>query len=222
VTEASDENGRSLVAAPPGQRFFYLNDGINPTSLPLSLKAPDHRGGTLRLLKGFLPVEVIARPRELVTVPDVNKAQGKSYRGGEGHQLHIESVRSANSFWNLDVRLSGPPGWQYDPNTYGLELIDAHDRVIRFRYAQFQPFQRQRPQPEDLAWLTAAPLAPSLLQVPWTALAQLRVGGQRMEWRGWVQQYSRQKLDAPVRLRLYRFERLKGELPFEFHDLPLP
>jgi hypothetical protein len=27
---------------------------------------------------------------------------------------------------------------------------------------------------------------------------------------------------APVKLRFYRFERLKADLPFELHDVPLP
>jgi hypothetical protein len=222
VTEATDENGRSLLAISSRAPFFSFNDGINAASLSISLKAPDHRGGKITRLKGSLPVEVMVRPQGLVTVPDLGQAQGKIYRGGQGHQLHVESVQSNGNLWTVNVRLSGPPGWRYNANQHGLELIDAHGRVLRLPYLWLQESPLHWPQPEDLAWLMAAPLAPSLLQVPWPTLARQRFGEQRLEWRGTLQRFSPVMLASPVRLRLYRYDHLKAELPFELRDVPLP
>ena len=191
-------------------------------SLPILLKPPDRRGGTLSVLKGLLQVEVAVRPQELVAVPDLARAQRKTFRGAEDYQLHIEAVQPAGNVWSIHLQVIGPPGWQYDSNRYGMELIDARGRLARFQYLWLQSSPLRKPQPEDLAWFMAAPLASSLVQLPWPTLARQRGGGERLEWRGTIQHYSPVEFVSPVKLRFYPFDRLKAELPFELRDVPLP
>jgi hypothetical protein len=73
-----------------------------------------------------------------------------------------------------------------------------------------------------MALLTAAPLASSLQRIPWPALALQRFGPDRLEWHGAIQLYPPAELTAPIKFRLYRFKRLRAELPFELRDVPLP
>ena len=104
----------------------------------------------------------------------------------------------------------------------GLELTDARGRSAHFNNVSLTQWPLREPQPEDLAWLTAAPQAPSLPWLPWTALALQPARQGRMEWRGKLQLAAPAAFEEPVQLRFYRFDRLKTEVPFELRDVPLP
>jgi hypothetical protein len=169
-----------------------------------------------------LPLEIPARQQELVSVADVGHAAGRSFHGGQGHRLTLVSVQPQGRNWTLRFRLSGPRGWSYSSDTHAFELVDARGRVVRFPALRLASRPLFEPRPEDVAWLAAAPQAPSLLQLPWLALALHDPGDSRRQWFGTLSRLSPFPLEAPVSLRLYRFERLWTELPFELRDLPTP
>jgi hypothetical protein len=82
---------------------------------------------------------------------------------------------------------------------------------------------RRELEPDDLIWLSTSPQGglPGLFF--WSHFAPHRPSLQRNQWQGSMQFFD---LGEPFghadKLILYRFDRLRTELPFEFHDLPLP
>jgi hypothetical protein len=223
VTEARDDNGKSLLAPSSGGEFHYhVNSSFYALNLSILLKPADHQGGKLALLKGTLPVEVRGRQEVLVNVPNLARGQRRVFRGRQGHELIVDNARQNGNSWTLNLRLRGPANWKYDPNTHGLELIDARGRrSFESAWLNNQP-SLWRGQAGDFAWLASAPQAPSLAALPWPAFALPRIPQGQMEWHGNFSRYTGEPLTAPVQLRLVRFVRLKAEVPFELRDVPLP
>jgi hypothetical protein len=80
----------------------------------------------------------------------------------------------------------------------------------------------REPEAEDLLWLSGAPYGTFPAQVPWAALITGSAKLNRRRWIGSAQWFTQDPIVAPARLTLFRFDRLRTELPFEFRDLPLP
>jgi WD40 repeat protein len=222
LTEARAGDGQSLLTPAPASIPFSVQGEIIAGYLSVPLKVSGRSGGKLAILRGALPVEIASRQRELIAVPDLAKAKGRTFRGERGHRLTVQNVQRTGTTLTLLLRLSGPPGWNYNANSQRLELIDAEGRHIHLR-----PSWLVRTPPEllagDAAWLAAAPLAPSLSNLPWPVLALHGVSSsRRMEWYGPVNCFAPEPLAGPIQLRFYQFERLKTEVPFELRDVPLP
>jgi WD40 repeat protein len=220
LTEARGADGQSYLPAVPPARYRPATDGAY-ISLLCPLKPPERRGERLKVLKGVLSVEIAARPQELATVPDLAKTPGKTFRGAEGHRLTVTAARPGGGQWEVQLRVIGPPGWRYDPKVHAVELIDARGRTSRSSYGTLSPSPVRGLQQEDLAWLAADPGAPGVAAVPWPAVALQRARPQWTEWSGGLY-FVAPQFEGPVRLRLYRFDRLQAELPFELRDVPLP
>jgi WD40 repeat protein len=170
-TEARDEKGQSLLV-PAQQSYPLYFNGRMSGSVMVQVKPREGRGGKIELLRGVLPVEVRARPRDLLTVPDLARAAGKTFGSPRGHELHMDAMQNfGGQQWMLQVRLRGPQGWAFDPMRPALEMTDAHGHWDRFENVYLAPTPLQGPQREDLALLAAAPQAPGPLQPPWPALA---------------------------------------------------
>src|SRR5205085_10626087 len=71
AVEARDDSGRSLLPEGPISGDFTPIGGGNPMVL---LQPPRVRGGKLKRLKFVLPVEVMVRRRDVVTIPDIFRA----------------------------------------------------------------------------------------------------------------------------------------------------
>jgi WD40 repeat protein len=234
LTEAVDANGRSLLLPmPPPASEALMAPGSIMMTFQVPLNPSADRGGKLKVLKGLLPVTVAARSQALVTVADLGRAQGRSFRGApsplplspggrgvgvRGYELRVATVQRRGDQWEVRVQLTGPPGWHFDSHRYALELAGARGPFLRFDTRPLKP----EPRPEDLAWLAVASQAPTLLGMPWPALALQRTGLARLRWTGTVQLSTPVRLDAPVQLRFSHFDRLRVELPFELHEMPLP
>jgi WD40 repeat protein len=219
LTEARDGDGRSLLPPAPANVSFSVRGEVLAADLNVALKASGRSGGKLAVLRGALPVEIASRQQELIAVPDVAKAKGRTFRGERGHRLTVQSVKRSGTTLTLLLRVNGPPGWNYNANSQRLELIDAHGRFIRLRPSWLVRTPPPELRAEDAAWLAAVPLAPSLSNLPWPALALHVVSpSRRTEWYGPVNCFA----PEPLRLRFYQFERLKAEVPFELRDVPLP
>jgi WD40 repeat protein len=222
LTEASDPDGRSLLPAfQPGGIPQPVQEEAR-TFLVAPLKPPERRTEQLKVLKGVMSVEVMARSQELVVVPNLDRAARLTFRGELGHRLTVTSAQSNGRQWTVQLRLVGPPGWQYDPKQCAAELLDKRGRVARLSFGSLSPTPLRGLQPEDMAWTAADPLAPGLAALPWPALA---LQGSRRDWREWngsLQFLAPAQFEGPVTLRLRQFDRLQAELPFELHDVPLP
>jgi WD40 repeat protein len=223
LTEAQSD-GQSLLLR--GGAVFpqgsFDAGGVQQINVGLRLKPIDHRGGKLKVLKGVLPLEVMVRQRPRVIVPDLARAQGRTFFGKQGRRLTVMQARQFGNQWSLSVRVAGAPGYRYDAKRCGLELVDARGRIVPLQIALYGPVPLRSPPPEDVAWLAASPLTPALGAVPWTAFAaqtrRPRVG----EWQGTGWANSAERLETPVRLRFFDCDYLRTELPFELRDVPLP
>jgi len=229
VVEARDDAGRSLlpdpqVPAPPAGDFFSPV-GFNPTRT-VRLQPPPVRGGTLKHLKIVLPVEVMARQRDVLTVTDPAKAGGKTFSGDDGVRVKLQAVNGlGTNKVNVQFVVSAPEGHHpLDPNKLGLRLIDAKGGEHPTSFVNINSFAQKfrKPEAEDILWLGGSPQGGFLAQLPWAALAQDQLNLNRRQWTGIAQFSTPEPISAPAKLTLFRFERLRTELPFEFRDLPLP
>jgi len=228
VVEARDDAGRSLlpdpqVPAPPAGDFFGPL-GFNPRRTVL-LQPPPVRGGTLKHLKLVLPVEVLARQQDVLTVADFAKAVGKTFAGDDGVRLKVQFVNGLGTNWvNVQFAVSAPEGPPLDPNKLGMRLLDAKGAEHPASNFNINTFARpfRRPEAEDILWLSGSPQGGFPALVPWAALAQDHLNLKRRQWTGWANFSTQEPIIAPAKLTLFHFERLRTELPFEFRDLPLP
>jgi hypothetical protein len=224
LTEVRGDDGQSLRL--PNEMGFLVGlseeAGVERTNVNVPLKATDRRGGAIKVLKGVLVLDVMVRRIERVVVPDLAKAKGRTFFGEQGRRLTVVQAQQIGNGWNVSFGVAGPPDWRYDAKRCGFELVDARGHSERLTNPLFGPFPLRSPQPEDAAWMAASPLAPSLSAVPWTAIAVQSRRPTAGQWQGnfWVN--SKERLEAPVRLRFLDYEYLRTEVPFELRDVPLP
>jgi serine/threonine protein kinase/WD40 repeat protein len=224
VLEARDETGQSLRSTSPLSAGFFRSGNMG---LPfweeresLSLQVPSKRGGQLKDLKGVLLVEAMVRRQDLVTVAELPRARGKTFQGANGVRITILDVRRQYGQVSVNLTITGPAKWTFDVNRQNFELLDTQGR----RHRCFNPFLGSRPRrqlrPDDLAWVGTAVCVGFPANLPWSLLASAdqRTSG---EWTGQI--FFLPGLNAtPAGLTFFSFERVRTELPFEFHDLPLP
>jgi WD40 repeat protein len=232
VAEAVDDAGRDLrpnapeIARPGGEAFGPF--GIAPLSVGLA--PPSVRGGTLKQLKLVLPVEVLTRRgQDLLTATDLPRADSKAFAGGDGVRMTIQAVHavSLNSVLNsVEVlfTVSVPEDRTLDPTTLGLRWTDARGKAHEASDFTINSTPRlvREVEAEDLLWWTGSPQSAFPTQLPLAALAQGPRQLRRRQWTGRVQVNTPDAIGSPTQLTLVRFERLRTELAFEFHDLPLP
>jgi WD40 repeat protein len=230
AVEARDDAGRSLLPDPQTANqqngVFFPPVGVGYNNAMVLLQPPPVRGGTLKHLKIVLPVQIVARREDVLTVTDLAKAGGKTLFGGEGIHLKIQSVSGlGNNGCNVQFAVSAPAGLSLDPNNLGLRLTDArgHDHpATNFFVNSFAAQTIREPEAEDLLWLSGPPQGAFLTSLPWAALARGSRNRDRRQWTGFAQFFSPEAVGQPLKLTLFRFERLRTELPFDFRDLPLP
>ena len=226
VQEAEDDAGQSRLLVGPkgaGPVFAEPMSPLLASMRTVQLKPSDRRGGSLKRLKGVLPVEVMTDRRDLATAAELGKAQGKTF-GGNGVRLSVQSVQGFGNGAMVTLSLDGGPPWAYDAASMSFELTDADGRRIRPTWVNLNPVGqvRRRPGSAVLAVLSGAPAAGFPGALPWAALAP---NASRPEpvWTGSVQFVSPDNMDlSKAKLTFYHYRRLRTELPFEFHDLPLP
>jgi WD40 repeat protein/serine/threonine protein kinase len=231
VTEALTVDGQSLVPSPvPGVNTpLPMTGGLQTVGLTVPLKGPQKRSDRLRVLKGVLGLEIMVRRHDLVTVPDLASASGRTFWGAQGHRLTVEQVQTRKGvgpgngeFRTARFRGADPPGQHPESILKGVDLTDARGRYQRIPNSGVFPQVSLEPQPEDLAWLAPAPQVPSLAALPWPALALPGSHQGRSAGLVWLQVSTPVPFENPVQLRYFQYERMKVDLPFELHDVPLP
>jgi WD40 repeat protein len=229
VVEARAAGGQSLLSNSPAPAYYFMSrPELQDFMYNLSLQVPGDRGGRLQDLKGVLPVEVLAHRQDLLTVADLPRAKGKTFQGARGVGVTITNVQHQQfGLAIVQLTLTGPANWAYDASRHEFDLVDAQGQRFRPFYKGLTRQRRRQVIPDDLAWLSLSPGAGFPAQLPWGALAN---AGQNGSWQ-WTGQIQFQlpgpfqpagALAPPAKLVFYSAERLRAELPFEFHDLPLP
>jgi hypothetical protein len=225
--EVQDSSGRPLALPPqpPGFGFFepgQLAPSTNQASV--SLPAPSQRGGTLKLVKGFLSADAEVERRELVAVNELSQAEGKTFAGPGGARLTVQRVQRQYGYIQIGVALTGGPGWSYDPNVHRFELTDTQGRPCREPpYSSLTPIPRREACPGDVALLAACPPGGLPAVLPWPALADHIRDQAGPRWvGGQVQFVAEGPAGPPAKLVFYSFRRVRAEVPFELHDVPLP
>jgi WD40 repeat protein/tRNA A-37 threonylcarbamoyl transferase component Bud32 len=227
LVEARDDDDRNLVLTPqPTLPTSYEPYGAGPLVRPrvLFFQPASARGGTLKDVRGLLPLEVMIRREDIATASDLSKIEGKTVAGEGGVRLTVQRVQTSGRQLTVSFALETPQAWVYEPTTLSFELSDGKGR--RFRASGVSVFPAaaagRPPRPEELAVLSGAPEAGFPGGLAWAALAVAARGAER-RWTGSAQWLLPEKPDpAALSLTFFRFERLRTELPFEFHDLPLP
>jgi hypothetical protein len=189
------------------------------------LQAPAVRGGRLKHLKVVLPAQIVVRRQDLLTVTDLAKSGGKTYFGEQGVHLRIQEVNGlGNVGFNVQWAVTAPASLSLDPNNLGFRLIDTRggEHLPNNFFLNPPGPNIREAEAEDLLWLAGPPQGAFFTQIPWVALARGSRNGDRRQWNGFTQFFTPEAIAQPVKLTLFRFDRLGTELPFEFHDLPLP
>jgi eukaryotic-like serine/threonine-protein kinase len=221
VIEAETEFGASLVMEQPFSSSYGAPTWpLQPNYVSLYLKPSPQRGGTLKRLKGTVPVEVVDRQQELVRVAEVGKAEGKTFAGADGLWLTVRKnqVFSGANQMNVQFTLVSRFDWKADPSNLGFEFVDSRgNRRREYQHNLFSSLPRASLN-QDLAWFGAMPDAGVPAGLPWAGLAS----SGRQQWTGLASFQFAEKPDPAGELILVRYQRLRTELPFEFHDLPLP
>ncbi len=237
AVEARDAAGRDLspdaeAPVPPNRAFFNpigATRFVNPNGLngpAVLFQPPPERGGTLKRLKLVLPVEIMARRRDVLTVTDIAKASGKTFIGDGDVRLTLQTVQVFNfQFVDLRFAVSAPDRVTLEANNFGLRLTDAkggEHQPANFNLNSFRQGPRRRPKAEDLLWWSGVPLGGFPAPIPWAALSAGSLNENRRQLTGFAQFSTLQPIGSTAKLTLFRFDRLRTELPFEFRDLPLP
>ena len=227
VREARDDADEDRLPPSPANPFSYFEPYFPLLGRPqaVGLTRAVRPGGVLRRLSGVLPIEVGVQPEELATAPELGRADGKTFAGQGGLRLTIQRTQMFGQQATVVFTLEGAADANYDLAAVGFDLIDGQGARIRGLNAFINPAAaapRRFPGPEELALLGAAPQAGFLGAAPWAGLATaLREPSRR--WFGSVSFVLSGNVDVnKCKLIFFRTRRVRMELPFEFHDLPLP
>lgn len=233
IVEAADLEGRSLVTdkadetSPPVRPSLPFSAiGSNST---LALQPPDRRGGTLKNLKIVMPIELMVRQQDLIKVADLTKATGKNYTSPDGVQIRVDSQdsysippsKSNNSYIHFSVSMIDGPA--FDSNSLGARLTDAkgNDYPAVNSYVSFIDPALRYPDINDNLLRIAARGSREVVQFRWIDAVQQCLRVHQRKWVGSVM-FANDSTNPPVALTIFRFDRLRTEVPFEFRNLPLP
>jgi hypothetical protein len=206
ILDAVDDRGQSLAAPPQAgglmlQRtagyFGFTAGSVVQVQSPLS--RPPQPGGSIRKLRGALPLSVTTRKPDPLVVP-LAGASGKTFHN-EDVTLGIQDVKvnpnTQQTSIELTIRPSGGAGGaradlaaQPDPipfrrpdmNQQQLEIVDAKGRAVPWYHSSFD------------------------------------AEGARMT----VTVAPHPHMNPPVEVRYYGLARATTEVRFEFDDLPMP
>jgi hypothetical protein len=109
LLEAVDDRGQSLVMpAQNGQEtVYYGHNGYRTlnysTQVPLAPPAKEAR--MLRILRGSLPVQLLAEQRPDIIVDDILKVKNKKFTGTDA-EIHIDEIKDTNNKTSFSVKMT--------------------------------------------------------------------------------------------------------------------
>src|SRR5262249_19325878 len=94
LTVAEDEQRNSLI--PSSSPRFYHSVGYRTIAqhVQTNLAWPSKTARTVKLIRGLIPVTLLAEQKASIVIEDVLKSKGKKYQG-DGTQLDVEEAREA-------------------------------------------------------------------------------------------------------------------------------
>jgi WD40 repeat protein len=228
VIAARDDAGRSLLPEPqdsgPAGDDRFLGPLGNARPLVFLQPSPV-RGGTLEHLQIALPVEVMVRRREVLSVTDAVKARGRTLDGHDRVRMRVLFLTVSGTSVTVGFTVSAPPSCPLDSRNLELRWTDASGKEYRpdFFYMNSSLARRVRElEAEDHLWLSGSAQGAFPATLPWAALARGSGQLERHQQIGQARFSLPQPAGTPARLTLFRCERLRTELSFEFRNLPLP
>jgi hypothetical protein len=212
LTVAEDEHKNSFLPTPAngngvfiGQRFYYgsgYRSYTHHVQANLVWNAKDSR--TIKLLKGVVPVTLLAEQKPLIVVDNVLKAKGKKLEA-DGTHLEVDDVGEAPK--NMAVG----PGKTYQVK---LSLRDTKPDT-----------------PNDYTWVHTLAQRLELLDADgnkyqsrgytWSETTPTSVKGATFTFGSNVLPNNKQP-GPPAKLVFYAWIKRDHEVAFEFRDLPLP
>jgi hypothetical protein len=210
VFEAVDDKGADLRPAstfsPSSLNEYpfrqWRPDTLAPITYKLPLAYPPARGGTLKRLRGELPISVVARTGPIMTVP-LDGSEGRPFVAG-GITLIVRSIeRNANVPIALTISVRGEPAKltpAIAPGPRQLTLGPVHPGF----------------HPDDHIQLLDA--LGRTIQIT-SNIPQPRADG-LFEFR--IQLHSYAPFGPATTLRYYGLVGEATEVPFDFVDVPLP
>jgi hypothetical protein len=169
-----------------GYRGFMLQTQAN-------LTWPSKTAKKVRVLKGTIPVTLLADQKPTVVTEKLLTSKGKKLKAGDA------------TFMVEDV--SGTPGKQYQ-----IKLsVTEENRGNQFDYTRIQSMQQRLEVQDDKGRKHQCYVNITNWGGPNNAQFQLMVNPN-----------NNAKLGPPTRMVYYAWVLMQHELPFELHDLPLP
>jgi hypothetical protein len=219
VVAAEDADGHSLTPNIPAKSPYVERGwGSGGWSQRLALKSPNRLGGSLKVLRGELPVEVMVDRRDRATLVGPIPGAGRTASVAAGGWLTAKSFATPRGA-SFSIALSTRGLWNFDPTHWSFELIDGqgrHHRPLPFQLTVAPRLPQGEPEDLMLLGITAGHL-------PWVSLAEYaaaRRPGTHLA--GSVTFPGVAAGDERAKLVFYSYRRLRTTLPFEFHNLPLP
>jgi hypothetical protein len=165
----------------------------------------------------------MVRRRDVLAVTDVARG-GRTVFGQDGVRMTLHSIQASGNLVSIQFAISIPRNRPFEPHDLDFRLTDSRGRDQRATSVFTTSFPQtvREPEAEHLLWWAGPPQGLGLTALPWTALAQDSRRLDRRRWTGSARFSLPQPIDASTRLTLFRFERVRTELSFEFRDLPLP
>ncbi|HEV3263583.1 MAG TPA: hypothetical protein VG013_42500 [Gemmataceae bacterium] len=158
LTQPNVYVGESVSSPYDGMNFVVFSGDVknvpaakDARQVPVHLRLQNDRVRKLRELSGMLSAQVQTPPMPLITVPDLLKSAGRTFKGPDGHAVKvIDAKRQANGRVRLQVRVDartqnfggmpggfvvmGGGGMMVDSAVAGpgnLALQDARGRALR-------------------------------------------------------------------------------------------
>ena len=200
--EATDERGRSLLgparegqgASPPYVLYELFQRGISPL-LRVPLARADGSSRRLGLLRGTIPVEVaVVKTEPALVIPLKETLAGKTFRGGGATFVVKEDAVGPDGSVKLD--LAGRFDGDIDPNI-------RRASEIRLMASQYRVVDAGNHDVRFQSSGAAGGAGEVLLKFTYLPGMELGTG-------------------PPAEFRYYDLRRTNLDVPFEFHDIPLP
>lgn len=161
----------------------------------------------------------------MLTATDFARTRGKTFRGSDGVRFTVQSVNMyGNNVVSVRFAVSAPAGRPVNRTGLGLRLTDARGREQETVISNLRLLRQnvRELEAEDLLWWSGSPLGGFPASLPWAALGSNPRKLNRRHWSGFAQLRTQEPIGSATKLTLFRFERLRTEVPFEFRKLPLP
>lgn len=199
VTAAVDDQDQSLVPGPFNGRTYesyhsgYYGYRTTVLQSQVQLVGPGGNSRLVKLIRGTLPVTILAEQKPEIVIEDVLKVKNKKFEAKDV-SLDVEEVKEAPGK-TVQVMLTARRGGK-DANQYDYTWTNSLQQRVELTDEKGNKFQSN-----GFNWNNGTPTS-----VQGTFIFSDPTG----------------KLGKPTKLTYYGWVTVQHQVEFEFHDLPLP